>query len=235
MFGLFGQVALMTGLLIDAVILIAGLRSGESSLLGRGGAARKDAVRIARHPVLHAAITLMATLFVTYLSAAILLRPWAMDWGTTRPERQMSLPGDGLAPDANFRMDHAVTINARVDSVWPWLAQIGQDRAGFYSYDQLERFAGADIRNADRVHPEWQSRHEGELVRAAQRDYLGGRFGSEIGWRIAELQEGRAIVLRGWGTFAVRPVSANATRLHIRLRGDGIPSAVGSFLAPLFS
>ena len=29
--------------------------------------------------------------------------------------------------------------------MWPWLAQIGQDRAGFYSYDWLERLIGAFV------------------------------------------------------------------------------------------
>jgi hypothetical protein len=40
----------------------------------------------------------------------------------------------------------AVTIDAPVEDVWPWLAQIGQDRAGFYSYEWLENLAGCRMR-----------------------------------------------------------------------------------------
>lgn len=39
----------------------------------------------------------------------------------------------------DIRIDRGVTIHATADDVWPWLAQLGQDRVGFYSYDWLER------------------------------------------------------------------------------------------------
>jgi hypothetical protein len=38
---------------------------------------------------------------------------------------------------------YAVTIKAPVEEVWPWLAQLGQDRGGFYSYEWLETSPGA--------------------------------------------------------------------------------------------
>ncbi len=46
----------------------------------------------------------------------------------------------------------------------PWLAQIGEDRAEFYSYSLLERAVGAHIQNANTVHPEWQDVHVGDTV-----------------------------------------------------------------------
>ena len=45
--------------------------------------------------------------------------------------------------------------------VWPWVAQIGADRGGFYSYQWLENLAGCRVRNAERVHHEWQVRPGG--------------------------------------------------------------------------
>ena len=54
-------------------------------------------------------------------------------------------------------MTHAITIRAPVEEVWPWLAQIGQDRGGFYSYEWLENLAGCEMRNADRVHSSGRS------------------------------------------------------------------------------
>lgn len=51
---------------------------------------------------------------------------------------------------------HGVEIDAPAAAVWPWIAQIGADKGGFYSYQWLENLAGCDVRNAERVHPEWE-------------------------------------------------------------------------------
>ncbi len=48
--------------------------------------------------------------------------------------------------------------------MWPWVAQIGADRAGFYSYAALENLVGCGVRNAERIHPEWQEREGTTLV-----------------------------------------------------------------------
>src|ERR1035441_296489 len=45
----------------------------------------------------------------------------------------MSLPGDELVADPLLQTTHGVTIDAPPQQVWPWLVQIGQGRAGFYS------------------------------------------------------------------------------------------------------
>ena len=232
---LFGHVAVLWGMLVDVVILVGGLHWGESAiaarLRGRAGTGRTP--EPPRHRVARAAIGGVAFLFLGYLSAVILLRPWHTRWGVSDDELRMRLPGDALVPEAHYRMDHAITIRAPADTVWAWLVQIGQDRAGFYSYDRLERMVGADIRNADRIHPEWQRRAEGELVRAVQPDFLGGRLGRDIGWRVAEVEPARALVLEGWGAFVVRPVDDSTTRLHIRLRGEGTPTLRGTLLGPV--
>ena len=70
------------------------------------------------------------------------LHPWLMNWGATPAEIGMVLPGDdpGLAPDAYFT--RAITIDAPPSVVWPWLLQMGQDRAGFYTYNWLENLFG---------------------------------------------------------------------------------------------
>ncbi len=226
---MYGHVALMVGLVIDVLVIVLGLQWGERSALER---LRRLSSPPDLHPARHAVTTVLAGLVLLYMSTVILARPWQLNWGTTPAERAAWLPGDDLVHDANYRMDRAIVIDAPADSVWPWLVQIGQDRAGFCSYDHLERLFGADIHNADRVHPEWQVRQAGELVRAVQPDYLGGRFGSELAWRVAGVVPGRAIVLRRWGAFVLVPVDANTTRLHIRLRGEGTPSFFSSQLAP---
>jgi hypothetical protein len=72
-----------------------------------------------------------------------LLRPWMLDWGSTKQERRRPLPGDEVTNDIDpagmARHTRAVTIDAPPEAVWPWLVQIGDCRAGFYSYDWFER------------------------------------------------------------------------------------------------
>src|SRR5947209_19113016 len=88
-----------------------------------------------------------------------------MHWGATDEERLKRVPCDELVPDPITTSTRAITVNTPVEVVWPWLAQIGQDRGGFYSYDWLENLAGCKMDNADRIHPEWQQRAIGEVVK----------------------------------------------------------------------
>jgi hypothetical protein len=167
-------------------------------------------------------------IFLVYVTALVALRPWHRTWGTTRTDLVMALPGDGFA--SRVVATHAVTIHAPASAVWPWLVQIGQDRGGFYSYTWIENgLLGAGIRNADRIHSEWQELREGDFVRSVRTDWLGGRFAETAGWRVANIEPQRSITLAGWGTFALVPVDSATTRFVIRTRaGEG-----GFFTAPL--
>lgn len=161
-------------------------------------------------------------LLVIYVTIVVAFRQWNVQWGTTAADRASYLPGDDVTPVAHYRIDHGVTIYAPIDEVWPWLIQIGQDRGGFYSYTQLENAVGADITNADRIVPAWQTRRVGELVPTVPSDYLGGRLG-RIGCRVIAVIPGRALVLEGWGAFVLVPTSDTSTRMLIRTRVEGEP------------
>jgi hypothetical protein len=97
------------------------------------------------------------------------LRPWMYRWGATDDEVTAELPGDALVATNAPTTTRALTIDAPIADVWPWLAQIGEDRGGFYSYSWLERLFGAHIHNAPTVHPEWQDIQVGDTVWLAQR------------------------------------------------------------------
>jgi hypothetical protein len=220
----FPHVFAIPGVLLDLMLVIAVYRA---------------ATREGTRPSAGAGITIrgrvssvLALLLVTYVSAVILLRPWYQTYGTSRAERSASLFGDSLYPFARYRVDNAVTVLAPADSVWPWLAQIGQDRGGFYSYALLENMIGARIRNADSLVADWRHRHVGELVRAVPPDYLGGLFGPNVGWRIVALDSGRGLVLENWGAFLVLPIDSATTRLYIRQRNPGVPTMIGNIFAP---
>lgn len=138
------------------------------------------------------------------------VRPWMMRWGATGDEAGMPLPGDALLHDPPLDSTRAITIAAPPSSVWPWLVQIGQHRGGFYSYSWLENLAGAKIRNADRIVPEWQRIEPGDKVWLHPKVYL----------RVAEVIPGYAIVLEEAWAFVVLPIDGGRrTRLIVRSRG----------------
>jgi len=116
--------------------------------------------------------------------------------------------------------------------VWPWLVQLGQDRAGFCSYDWLERAIGDRVRNADRIHGEWQARAVGDTVLATQREYLGGRLGT-LGWRVSVIQPRAVLGLENWGNFVLRSIDSNTTRLVVRTRGRTRPTFANFIVAPI--
>ena len=67
--------------------------------------------------------------------------------------------------------------------------QIGEDRAGFYSYSLLERAVGADIRNADVIHPEWQHLQVGDTI------WLARRYGPDARQIVAAVEPKSHLVL----------------------------------------
>ncbi|MBI4819742.1 MAG: hypothetical protein HY791_25940 [Deltaproteobacteria bacterium] len=72
-------------------------------------------------------------------------------------------PGDDRILEPRWGWTHAIEIEASAERVWPWVAQIGADRAGFYSYQWLENLAGCGVVNAETIHPDWAVRRGSTL------------------------------------------------------------------------
>src|SRR5262247_3317814 len=53
-------------------------------------------------------------------------------------ELRRPLPVDALVPDPIFASTQAITIDAPPEHVWPWIAQMGAGRAGWYSWDAID-------------------------------------------------------------------------------------------------
>ena len=77
-------------------------------------------------------------------------------WGATNADRQRILPGDERVLNPIVTTTLAITINAPASDIWPWVAQLGQERGGMYSYELLENLARCQMHNADRIVPEWE-------------------------------------------------------------------------------
>jgi hypothetical protein len=71
-----------------------------------------------------------------------------MHWGATKAELAAPMPGDDIVRRAQFNATRAITIEAPPEHVWPWIAQLGYRRAGFYTYDLVDN---AGERSAERI------------------------------------------------------------------------------------
>lgn len=91
----------------------------------------------------------------------------ALRWGATDDEVGAALPGDDLVPDPQSVSTRAITVNASPVEIFPWLAQLGQGRGGFYSYDWVENLIGLDVHSASRVLAEFQDIRPGTQIRMA--------------------------------------------------------------------
>jgi hypothetical protein len=118
---------------------------------------------------------------------ALLARPRQLRWGASDGEFASQLAGDDLIPQPDLTATRAISIRAASDRVWPWVAQLGQGRGGFYSYDRLENLVGCQIHNADRILPECQDIRVGDEV----------RLHPEVKLAVAACEPGRSLVLRG--------------------------------------
>jgi hypothetical protein len=127
------------------------------------------------------------------------LRPYFRQWGATKKEAVRTLPGDEYTPEAQVVQTMAVTVQAPAAAVWPWVAQIGQERGGLYSYELLENLAGCQMHNADRPMPEWELR-EGDAVRLGPPGYPA--------YVVAELQREQYLLLDAAAFEECRPVPA---------------------------
>jgi hypothetical protein len=161
-------------------------------------------------------------------------------WGATDFETTAALPGDELVTATEPKTTRALTINAPVQSVWSWLVQIGEDRAGFYSYSWLERAVGADIHNAMAINPQWQNLQVGDSI------WLARRYGDNARQVVAAIEPNSHLVLvsavdfarvsrgekvSGAWSFHVRP-TGSLTRLLVR--GSGRPVGHAAFDIPHF-
>ena len=135
-------------------------------------------------------------------------RQYYRNWGATKEECLLRLPGDALIGDPVVQATEAVYIDSPQATVWALLAQMGQDRG-----------------DAERIRPESQHLEVGDVVRLAPRGWMGLKDGLRM--CVAEIEPEKHIVLRAmrprplWDavwSIHVLPHWEDRVRLLVRVR-----------------
>lgn len=155
--------------------------------------------------------------------------------GSTREERRRSLPGDELIDRPAFITDHAATLGAPPERVWPWMTQVGWHRGGWYTPRWVDRllFPG-NLPSATRLEPGLvRDLRPGDVIpdgppgtayftveRAEAPSVLVLHSSTHLppGW-----QQRFGATLDWVWTFSFAPTDDGRTRLHVRNRGTVRP------------
>lgn len=149
-------------------------------------------------------------------------------------EHLLALPGDELIRHAVGSLTHAITVHCNRRELWPWIVQMGADRAGWYSYDALDNGGRPSAR---------------QILQGLQNPSVGAVFpalpGRRDGFILLENEPTQWLVL-GWPSpdgdlvvtwsFMLHEIDENTTRLIVRARASddyrfhGLPKAMGLLL-----
>ena len=142
-------------------------------------------------------------------------------WGSTIEETKLTLPGDEQIATADIIWNHALTIRASPADIYPWLVQIGDSRAAFYSITFIENLfcmttGECHYVNADRIHEEWQNPPRGEqgiiINYMVIQDYQPDEF--------VLAKNTAALPLQWTWLWYIHPQDENSSRLIVRHRID---------------
>jgi hypothetical protein len=152
-------------------------------------------------------------------------------------EKSRPLPCDDLIPQPLKSLTHAISIRRPRRDVWPWLAQMGAGRAGWYSYDFIDNGGQP---SSERLLPQFLTVAPGDLFPAIPKETQG--------FLVLRCEPGRSLVL-GWPlkevtymvtwAFFLDDMGENGTRLIVRARGSagyrafGMPLWLTRLLMPL--
>ena len=178
----------------------------------------------------------MLALVAVVMIYTLMVRPWMLNWGATAEEQFRALPGDEIVAFPAKTTTRALTIEASADRAFPWLAQLGQNRGGFYSFELLEDLVGCEMPRAETLLPGAQEWLPGDQLWMYPYYKLDGAGGAPL----VDFIPGRALAFATWnpGTphdlppegswaFVIEPVDDSTSRFLVRGRGAEIGSVSG--------
>jgi hypothetical protein len=102
----------------------------------------------------------ITSLLAAGAAGAVVLRRVARRTGVSDAEVAASLPGDEVIAHPMLVWDRGVTIDRPPQAIWPWLAQMGYGRAGYYTPEAFDRWADRWLwHDPNRVPSPWRIDH----------------------------------------------------------------------------
>lgn len=161
-----------------------------------------------------AALSVILLILAAYV---LIFRPPQLQYGATQFERLRTMPAEDIEPNPTFYATRAITIDTTPEAIWPWMIQMGYDRAGFYGYDIIEGIGSkTGMKSAERIIPELQQPNVGDEV----------PISAAGSWRFHAIERPNYFVWSGYkpdGTpdggfiWALYPNGPNSTRLVSRV------------------
>jgi hypothetical protein len=163
---------------------------------------------------------ILVLILVIVVVLAILFAPWMDRWRTMPEERAAAYPGDELLSNPKRIVNRAVTVNATPEQIYPWIVQMGADKAGMYSYTRLEHLVGCKMAKVEVIKSEWQTLKEGDLMKMCAGDFAPPPY------IVAQVIPDTAVIFghkenEGWvelWQFVLVPQADGTTRLITRTR-----------------
>ena len=139
-----------------------------------------------------------------------------MKYAATVQETRAPLPGDNLLV-AELVVDSAFTTSVAPAQLWPWIVQLGKNRAGWYLPYWLERWLPEKSRAYRFI--------DASLQGLAVGDEIDDWSGKDVKLKVVLLEPPRAIVYRArfrnidfsWA-LVLSPMACARTRVHSRTR-----------------
>ena len=141
----------------------------------------------------------------------------------TAEEKAETRAGDTVIAEPDVVMDRAFTVPATPAQTWPWIVQLGKQRAGWYLTRSVERFIPPRRRATRSIDPRWQTLAVGDVIP----DYGG----AHETFTVAEINAPHVLVYRSqrgateltWSILlrpmpTVNDLSPARTRVLLRLR-----------------
>lgn len=166
----------------------------------------------------------------SHLLRRMALKRLATQLGGQVSEEELKLSGDEFVKDLKFQKTMAKTINVPAKKLWPWLVQMGCQRAGWYSIDWLDN---GSLMSASRIIPELQHIQIGDI--------LPWKPTGKEGFEVLSIDKNKSLVLGSpsitkgkeekfadspvvttW-SFSLEPIGKDSTRLITRVRGEVQP------------
>jgi len=136
-------------------------------------------------------------------------------------EVSAAVPGDDLVPEAEIVMDRGFTLPVPPARAWPWFAQLGKNRSGWYLPRWIETIIPPRRRALRHLDPALQNLEPGDVI-----DDWGGRDATfEIvthdAPHVLVHRSARGDLRLSWAIL-LRPAPGGSTRVHLRLRVSGV-------------